>query len=142
MISADQALEIVLANVAVLGVERVPILEALNRVLAEEIRASRDIPGFDNSAMDGYAVRAADVASASESNPVKLRVIETVAAGAMPKLTLEPGQATPNSGVERAAPESPMSGAPATGGSAPMIQVEPSRVSEAFVEILASAERG
>src|SRR5258708_12277598 len=94
MTSADQALEIVLANVAVLGVERVPILEALSRVLAEEIRSPRDIPGFDNSAMDGYAVRAADVASASESNPVRLRVIETVAAGAMPKLTLQPGHAT------------------------------------------------
>ena len=131
MISADQALEIVLANVAVLGVERVPILEALNHVLAEEIRASRDIPGFDNSAMDGYAVRAADVASASESNPVKLRVIETVAAGAMPKLTLEPGQATRT-----------MTGAPIAPGADAIIQVERTRSAEPFVEILASAERG
>ncbi len=131
MISADQALEIVLANVAVLGVERVPILEALSRVLAEEIRSPRDIPGFDNSAMDGYAVRAADVASASESNPVKLRVIETVAAGAMPKLTLEPGQATRT-----------MTGAPIAPGADAIIQVERTRAAEPFVEILASAERG
>ncbi len=131
MTSADQALEIVLANVAVLGVERVPILEALSRVLAEEIRSPRDIPGFDNSAMDGYAVRAADVASASESNPVKLRVIETVAAGAMPKLTLEPGQAART-----------MTGAPIAPGADAIIQVERTRTAEPFVEILASAERG
>jgi molybdopterin molybdotransferase len=131
MTSADQALEIVLANVAVLGVERVPILEALSRVLAEEIRSPRDIPGFDNSAMDGYAVRAADVASASEPNPVRLRVIETVAAGAMPKLTLEPGQATRT-----------MTGAPIAPGADAIIQVERTRAAEPFVEILASAERG
>jgi molybdopterin molybdotransferase len=131
MISADQALEIVLANVAALGVERVPILEALSRVLAEEIRSPRDIPGFDNSAMDGYAVRAADVAPASESNPVRLRVIETVAAGAMPKLTLEPGQATRT-----------MTGAPIAQGADAIIQVERTRTAEPFVEILASAERG
>jgi molybdopterin molybdotransferase len=131
MISTDQALEIVLANVAALGVERVPILEALSRVLAEEIRSPRDIPGFDNSAMDGYAVRAADVASASESKPVRLKVIETVAAGAMPKLTLEPGQATRT-----------MTGAPIAPGADAIIQVERTRTAEPFVEILASAERG
>ena len=69
MISADQALQIVLENVAPLGVERIAIVEALGRVLAENISSSRDIPGFDNSAMDGYAVRAADLAKASEASP-------------------------------------------------------------------------
>ena len=78
MITADQALQIVLENVAPLGVERTPILDALGRVLAEEIRSPRDIPGFDNSAMDGYAVRAADIIDASETNPVRLAVVETV----------------------------------------------------------------
>src|SRR5271168_225161 len=82
MTSADQALQIVLANVSRLGIERVPILHALGRVLAERIHSPRDIPGFDNSAMDGYAVRAADVALASESKPARLRVIETIPAGA------------------------------------------------------------
>ncbi|MFZ0247668.1 MAG: hypothetical protein WAL68_18485, partial [Candidatus Binatus sp.] len=71
MISADQALQIVLENVAPLGVERIPIVEALGRVLAEDISSPRDIPGFDNSAMDGYAVRAADLAKASEASPVR-----------------------------------------------------------------------
>src|SRR5580692_2631578 len=82
MISADQALQIVLENVAPLGVERIPILDALGRVLAETISSPRDIPGFDNSAMDGYAVRAADVTHASASSPARLRVLGTVAAGA------------------------------------------------------------
>src|SRR5712692_4799644 len=126
MITADQALEIVLENAAPLGVERTPILDACGRVLAEEIRSPRDIPGFDNSAMDGYAVRAADVASASEPNPVRLRVIETVAAGAMPRLTLEPGQATRT-----------MTGAPIAPGADAIIQVERTRAAEPFVEILA-----
>src|ERR1700756_5389527 len=93
MISADEALELVLENVATLGVERTPILGALGRVLAEEIRAPRDIPGFDNSAMDGYALRAADIAAASETNPVSLEVIETVGAGKMPTRRVEPGTA-------------------------------------------------
>src|SRR5271154_5872650 len=93
MISADEALELVLENVATLGVERTPILAGLGRVLAEEIRSPRDIPGFDNSAMDGYAVRAADIATASESHPVSLKVIETVGPGTMPALRVEPGTA-------------------------------------------------
>ncbi|MGC2492458.1 MAG: hypothetical protein WA410_06405, partial [Candidatus Binatus sp.] len=84
MVSADQALQIVLENVVPLGVERIPILEALGRVLAEDIASRRDIPGFDNSAMDGFAVRAADLVRASEASPVKLAVVETVGAGRMP----------------------------------------------------------
>ncbi len=79
MISADQALRIVIDNVGPLAIERVAIVDALGRTLAQEIRSPRDIPGFDNSAMDGYAVRAADVAGATESSPVRLRVLETVA---------------------------------------------------------------
>src|SRR3984893_19102520 len=82
MISADEALQLVLESVAPVGVERAPILAALGRVLAEEICSPRDIPGFDNSAMDGYAVRAADIAHAGASSPARLRVLGTVAAGA------------------------------------------------------------
>src|SRR5260370_25881909 len=94
MISADMALEIVLENVGSLGIERVPILDAVGRVLAEEIRSPREIPGFDHSAMVGYAVRAADIAAASEANPVRLRVIETVGDGRMPTRRLSAGEAT------------------------------------------------
>ncbi len=65
MITVDEALAEILRHVQPLEAERVPILDALNRVLAEKIRADTKIPPFDNSAMDGYAVRSADVAGAS-----------------------------------------------------------------------------
>jgi molybdopterin molybdotransferase len=129
MVSADDALRIVLENVAPIGVERVPILAGLGRVLAEEIRSPRDIPGFDNSAMDGYAVRAADIATASESNPVALEVVETVGAGTMPTRRVERGTAIRT-----------MTGAPIAPGADAIIQVERTRGSDSKVEILASAE--
>src|ERR1700687_3972402 len=127
MITADQALEIVLESVAALGVERTPILDALGSVLAEEVRSPRDIPGFDNSAMDGYAVRAADVIEASEANPVKLAVIETVGAGQMPTRRLSPSEAIRT-----------MTGAPIAEGADTLIQVERTRASGDVVEILAA----
>ena len=129
MISADEALHVVLENIAPLGIERVPLLGAYGRVLAEEIRSPRDIPGFDNSAMDGYAIRAADVAAASESHPVSLTVIETVGAGSMPTRSVEAGMATRT-----------MTGAPIAPGADAIIQVERTRGSDSKVEILASVE--
>ena len=132
MISADQALRIVLENVAEIHPERVALTAALGRVLAEEIRSPRDIPAFDNSAMDGYAVRAADVAHASADNPVRLTVVETVGAGAMPTRRVEPGQAIRT-----------MTGAPLAAGADAIVQVERTReVEGGAVEILAPAEPG
>src|ERR1700720_3787262 len=116
MTSADQALQIVLDNVAPLGIERLSITDALGRVLAEEVHSPRDIPGFDNSAMDGYAVRAADVASASEANPARLEVLETVAAGMMPSRTIAAGQAART-----------MTGAPIAPGADAIVPVERTR---------------
>src|SRR5271157_6319187 len=113
MISADEALRLVLDNVAPLGVERLSITAALGRVLAQDIRSPRDIPGFDNSAMDGYAVRAADLAKASEANPVKLTVVETVGAGKMPTRRLSAGEAVRT-----------MTGAPIAEGADAIIPVE------------------
>jgi molybdopterin molybdotransferase len=129
MLSADEALRIVLDNAAPLGVERIPILAALGRVLAEEIKSPRDIPGFDNSAMDGYAVRSTDIATASESNPIALKVIETVGAGTMPTRRVEPGTAIRT-----------MTGAPIAEGADAIIQVERTRGSDTKVEILGAVE--
>src|SRR5271163_1192354 len=84
MITTDAALRMVIESVKCLAVERIAIGAAVARVLAEEIRSPRDVPGFANSAMDGYAVRAADVAAACEDAPVRLKVLETVGAGLMP----------------------------------------------------------
>jgi molybdopterin molybdotransferase len=66
---------------------------ALGRVLAEPVRAATDLPPWDNSAMDGYAVRAADTAAASEAAPARLRVIGEIAAGSAPAVSVEPGSA-------------------------------------------------
>lgn len=82
MISVREALDQVLEDLPRVGGEQVPLAAARGRVLAATIAAPRDVPPFRNSAMDGYAVRSADVAAASAA-PVLLRVLETVAAGSV-----------------------------------------------------------
>ena len=71
----------------------VPLLDAVGCVLAEEVTAAWPLPSFDNTSMDGYAVRAADVSGASESNPARLRVIDDVAAGHLPSEVVTAGGA-------------------------------------------------
>jgi len=88
-LTVDEALDRILARIQPLEATEVPLLDALGAVLAEDAIADRDIPPFRNSAMDGYAVRGADVAQGG----VRLRVIGAVAAGAMPEGTVGPGQA-------------------------------------------------
>jgi molybdopterin molybdotransferase len=91
MISVDEALEYVLKHFEPLESEEVEILGAMDRVLAEDVYSDIDIPPFDNSAMDGYAVRAADTVGASAEAPVTLRVIGDLAAGYTTDLVVEPG---------------------------------------------------
>lgn len=91
MISVDKALEHILKHFKPLEPEEVEILEALDRVLAEDVYSDMDIPPFANSAMDGYAVRAANTAGASRENPVTLHVVADVAAGYTTETKVEPG---------------------------------------------------
>ena len=93
MISVDQALEKVLEHIDVLEAEEGPILDCLGQVLAEDVFSTINIPPLDNSAMDGYAVRSADTRGASRKSPRILRVIDTVAAGAVSQSEVEPGTA-------------------------------------------------
>jgi molybdopterin molybdotransferase len=93
MISVDEALENILRHITPLDSEMIPITEALDRVLAEDVKSSGNIPPFANSAMDGYAVRAQDIATASPKSPVELGVIADVPAGAVPDRPVEPGTA-------------------------------------------------
>jgi len=93
MISVEEALERVLSYVHRLEPEEQPIADALGQVLAEDAQAGFDIPPFDNTAMDGYAVRAADTNGASESSPVRLRVIGELAAGYVFEGEVTPGTA-------------------------------------------------
>jgi molybdopterin molybdotransferase len=81
MIDIGEAQKQVLEDIPVLGTERIHILEALGRVLAHEIKATRDIPADDNSAMDGYSCRHEDVAGARSATPVRLRLIGEAPAG-------------------------------------------------------------
>jgi molybdopterin molybdotransferase len=93
LLSVEQALEMVLAQVQSLAPEETPLLEALGRVLAEDVYADTDIPPLSNSAMDGYALRAADLAFASSDAPARLCVIYNLAAGYTSDRTVMSGDA-------------------------------------------------
>ncbi|MBI4317217.1 MAG: molybdopterin molybdotransferase MoeA [Chloroflexi bacterium] len=93
MISVEEALGRILSFVSVLEPETKPILDALGQVTAEDIYSDFDIPPLDNSAMDGYAVRAEDTHGASHSNPVRLRVVAELAAGYTTETVVRPGTA-------------------------------------------------
>lgn len=93
MISVEEALERILSYVSVLEPEEQPILDALGQVVADDIISPIDIPPLDNTAMDGYAVRAADTRGASEAAPVTLRVTGELAAGYVFDGEVAPGAA-------------------------------------------------
>ncbi len=86
-ISVVEARSIILGRMPSMPSERVAWTDAVGRTLAEAIRSRDDIPPFDNSAMDGYAVRSADL----QSVPVSLPIIEDIPAGTFPQKTVEPG---------------------------------------------------
>src|SRR2546427_174398 len=94
MLTPSEAAQTILQHVTPLPTERRALKQALDLVLAEDVRSPIDLPGWDNSAMDGYAVRAADVAGAGSDRPATLTVIETVPAGRFPAQPVGPGQAT------------------------------------------------
>lgn len=91
MLSVEEALERILRYFHTLPTESKPLLDALGQTLAEDALANHDIPPLDNSAMDGYAIQAADVRGASADTPVTLRVIGAVAAGELPSQVVTPG---------------------------------------------------
>jgi len=93
MISVEQALEKILSYADILEKEDRPILDCLGQVLAEDIYSDINIPPLDNTAMDGYAVRAEDTLGASSQSPRFLHVIDTVAAGSISRHEVEPGKA-------------------------------------------------
>jgi putative molybdopterin biosynthesis protein len=76
-----------------LGVEEIPLLEAYNRVLAENVTATLEIPPFNRSTVDGYAVKAEDTFGAEENKPIKLKICGTVNVGEPPKIFVAHGKA-------------------------------------------------
>ncbi|MGV8083924.1 MAG: gephyrin-like molybdotransferase Glp [Coriobacteriia bacterium] len=93
MISVEEARAKAFANATPLPSERVKVFEALGRVLAEDAKSDIDVAPFDNTSMDGYALRFEDIAGASEESPVVLSVIDHIAAGSVSPLTVTPGTA-------------------------------------------------
>jgi len=94
MITVSEALHTILGTVTSVGIEKVNILNALGRVLAEDIYARRNIPPTDNSAMDGYALISEDTIGASTEHPLFFDIIEDVPAGNVPRKTVGFAEAT------------------------------------------------
>src|SRR3989338_3558883 len=112
-LQVSEAQRLVLESVVVFGAEQVELEQALGRVLAEEVWANRDQPPYDISAMDGYALRSADLANV----PATLQIIEDIKAGDMPTKVLAPGQCARI-----------MTGAPLPQGADAVIRVEETEV--------------
>ena len=93
LLTVAEALALILDSVAPLDSKTVPLLDALGRVLAQPVVAADNLPPFANSSMDGYAVRAADLAQAGPEAGVVLRVVADVAAGAPSLVVVTPGTA-------------------------------------------------
>src|SRR2546427_5538956 len=127
LMSADDALARIRAGVRGLAAVDGPPLAARGLVLAEEIPADRDVPPFRNSAMDGYAVRGEDVATA----PARLRVVGEVAAGGFPDRAIGKGEAMRI-----------MTGAPMPEGADTVVRVEDTDNASDVVTITAPTPKG
>ena len=92
MISLEEARDLVLSHVSLMPTERVSVLEVVGRVAAEDLRSDIDIAPFAHAAMDGYALRAEEIAGATEDAPVKLDVIAEIGAGDVFTGTIGAGQ--------------------------------------------------
>jgi molybdopterin molybdotransferase len=93
LLSVEEARERILSNFHPVKTETSPLAGSSNRVLAEAIRAADDLPLFDNSSMDGFAIRAADVTDATLGSPRSLRVVADIPAGSSPTISLAAGEA-------------------------------------------------
>jgi molybdopterin molybdotransferase len=131
MHSLSAAVAEVLAAIAPLPGERVPLREAHGRVLSTDVRSPLDLPPWDNAGMDGYAARAADVRGASAEHPVELAVVETIAAGAAPERAVGAGEAARI-----------MTGAPVPAGADSVVRVEDTDEGETRVAIRGARDAG
>ncbi|TAK55656.1 MAG: molybdopterin molybdenumtransferase MoeA [Bacteroidetes bacterium] len=128
MINAKEALDIILNHVRPLGTCTLSLEQALGLVLAEEIISAEYIPAFDNSAMDGFAVRSEEVSNV----PATLRIVNEIPAGAVSEKHLLPGEAMPI-----------MTGAKIPEGCNAVVQLEwTERVDEHLVNVMRRVEPG
>jgi len=127
MLSVEEARERVLALFGPLPASSVPILDALGCVLAEDVCADRDVPPLDNSAMDGYAVRAEDLVG----DGVRLRVVASLAAGQVPWRAVARGEAVRI-----------MTGAPMPPGADTVVRFEHTRAETERIDVLKTPKPG
>ena len=125
MATPAEALQLILDRVMPLPRVRSPLSEALGLAVAEELHSTAQVPPFTNSAMDGYALRAADLATATPTTPVRLRVLGDLAAGAIPSCAVGPGEALRI-----------MTGAPLPEGADTVVPVEQTLRGEGWVDVL------
>jgi len=130
-LSVADALEEVLKHAKTKAVEQVALHDSLNRVLAEDVAANRNHPPYDVSAMDGYAVRFADIEAATTENPVCLKVVDDIRAGQMPSIKVLLGRAARI-----------MTGAPTPQGVDTVIRVEDTEQDGEDVLILTPPKQG
>ena len=131
MIALEEAQAKVNRELRVLAPADVPLAESLGMVLAETVAATEDIPPFANTAMDGFAVRAADTVGASKTNPVTLPVVSTIPAGSVAPRALAAGETMRI-----------MTGAPLPEGADAIIMVELTRPAGFDVDLLAEVPEG
>ncbi|OPL13920.1 MAG: hypothetical protein AVO39_02675 [delta proteobacterium MLS_D] len=131
MKTVEESLELILDFVAPRGVEKIPLTECLNRVLAEDAYSNRNIPPRDNSAMDGYAVKCRDLGNASPEQPAVLRSVEEIPAGTSPEKRIGEGEASRI-----------MTGAPIPDGADAVIKIEDVAVEDDIVRCFTPVEEG
>ncbi len=131
LIKLDNALRIVLSRVRMVCSETVRFDRALGRVLAEDVASKVDVPPFDRSAVDGYAVRAVDTFGASQRRPARLRVVGSIKIGSPTKLRVQKGDAAKI-----------MTGAPMPRGADAVVMVEHTRVKGRQLEVFKPLTRG
>jgi len=131
MLNIEEALKAVLDEATLLTPVTMPLDDAAGLVLAEDVIAHGNVPPFANSAMDGFAVLAADILEASESTPVRLRILEDVPAGGVATQPVRPGTAIRI-----------MTGAPLPDGADTVVHVEVTRTEGDDVLILLALKNG
>jgi len=131
LISIEEARTRVLTEAAALPSETIALSEALGSVLAEDIIASHNVPPFNNSGMDGYAVRASDTVEATTDSPVRLPISDTLPAGHVAAHGLKPGEAIRI-----------MTGAPLPDGADTVVQSELTSEDDGYLVLVEPVKRG
>ncbi len=125
------ARERLLAAIGPVETESVPLTQCGGRILARELRAEENVPAFDRSPYDGYAFRATDTAEASKEQPVTLRILEEIAAGAVATREIAPGTAAKI-----------LTGAPIPPGADAVVMFEKTEFSAETVTVFAPVKSG